>query len=506
MTGDQHKNGNGAGSVVLASRKGRWVLSASVLASGMALLDGTIVNIALPRLGRDLGATLDVLQWTVNAYMLTLTGLILLGGGLGDRYGRRRVFLVGVVWFALASALCGVAPNSEVLIAARALQGVGGALLTPGSLALVQSTFRQQDRAKAVGAWSGLGGVAGAIGPFLGGWLVDGPGWRWIFLINLPLAAAVVLVALRHVPESRDPEATGDFDTLGATLAALGLAGVTYALIAASGHEPATAVVVSAVLGLACGALFVQVERRRAHPMLPLGIFSVRLFSAVNVVTLFLYAAIGGVFFILPVQLQTAAGYSAFQAGVSTLPITVLMLVLSAPAGALAQRVGPRLPLTLGPLITAAGLVLLRRTGPDSTSYVADVLPAVVIQGLGMSLFVAPLTATVLASLDVSRSGIASGVNNAAARAAQLLIVAVLPLAVGLSAHDYTSPGAVDHAFGSAMLLCAALCVVSAALAWFLVPTSALEPTPDHEVAHPECHTNLGVSAPPLEPGEDTGR
>lgn len=494
------KGEEAAGTVRLASRTGRWVLSCSVLASGMALLDGTIVNIALPRLGRDLDATLDVLQWTVNAYMLTLTGLILLGGGLGDRYGRRRVFLVGVVWFALASALCGVAPNSEVLIAARALQGVGGALLTPGSLALVQSTFRQEDRAKAVGAWSGLGGVAGAIGPFLGGWLVDGPGWRWIFLINLPLAAVVVFVALRHVPESRDTEARGDFDVLGATLAALSLAGVTYALIAASGHEPATAIVCAAAVGVVCGAVFVAVEHRRAHPMLPLDIFSVRLFSAVNVVTLFLYAAIGGVFFILPVQLQTAVGYSAFQAGVATLPITLLMLVLSAPAGSLAQRIGPRLPLTLGPLIAAVGLLLLRRVGPESTSYVLDVLPAVVIQGLGMSLFVAPLTATVLASVDVSRSGIASGVNNAAARAAQLLIVALLPLAVGLSAHGYTSPRAVDDAFGSAMFICAGLCAVSAALSWFLVERSALDPA--HEVAHPECTTNLGISAPPLEPGE----
>ena len=242
MRDTQGKADETAGSVRLASRTGKWVLSCSVLASGMALLDGTIVNIALPRLGRDLGATLATLQWTVNAYMLTLTGLILLGGGLGDRFGRRRIFLVGVVWFALASALCGIAPDSEVLIAARALQGVGGALLTPGSLALVQSTFRQEDRAKAIGAWSGLGSVAGAVGPFLGGWLVDGPGWRWIFLVDLPLAVVVIFVALRHVPESRTPGATGDFDVIGAGLAALSLAGVTYALIAASGHQPATAV------------------------------------------------------------------------------------------------------------------------------------------------------------------------------------------------------------------------------------------------------------------------
>ncbi|NGO67502.1 MFS transporter [Streptomyces boncukensis] len=490
-----------AGSVRLASARGRWVLGCSVLASGMALLDGTVVAIALPRLGRDLGAPLDVLQWTVNAYMLTLTALILLGGGLGDRFGRRRVFLTGVVWFALASALCATAPNGAVLIAARALQGVGGALLTPGSLALVQSTFRQEDRAKAVGAWSGLGGVAGAAGPFLGGWLVDGPGWRWIFLINLPLAAVVLLVAVRRVPESRDPAATGAFDSRGAALAALSLAGVTYALIEAAAGASPLPVALSAALAVACAAAFVLRERRTPHPMLPPAVFSSRLFTGINAVTLCLYAAIGGVFFILPVQLQTAAGYSAFKAGVATLPITLLMLLLSAPAGALATRVGPRLPLVLGPLITACGLLLLRRVSPDATSYAADVLPAVLIQGLGMSLFVAPLTATVLASVDVSRAGIASGVNNAAARAAQLLIVALLPLAVGLSEHAYTSPGAVDDAFGSAMLLCAALCAAGALLTWLLVPRTALEPAPDHEIAHPECTANLGVSAPPLEPG-----
>ncbi|MGW8376735.1 DHA2 family efflux MFS transporter permease subunit [Streptomyces sp. ODS28] len=493
--------GGRAGSVRLASAPGRWALSASVLASGMALLDGTIVNVALPTIGRDLDASLAVLQWTVSAYMLTLAGLILLGGGLGDRFGRRRVFLTGVVWFAAASALCGAAPDSGVLIAARALQGVGGALLTPGSLALVQSTFRAEDRAKAVGAWSGLGGVAGAVGPFLGGWLVDGPGWRWIFLINLPLAAVVVLIALRHVPESRDTGATGRFDTLGAGLAALSLAGVTYALIqAAGGFTPAT-VLVPAVLGVLAGFAFVRVELRRPNAMVQPELFSSRLFTSVNVVTLCLYAAIGGVFFILPVQLQIAAGYSALEAGLATLPVTLLMLLLSARSGALAQRIGPRLPLTLGPLITATGLLLMRRIGPGSSSYAVDVLPAVVVQGLGMSLFVAPLTATVLASVEVSRSGIASGVNNAAARTAQLLIVALLPLAVGLSGRAYTSPSAVDRGFGTAMLICAGLCVAGAALAFSLVGSRCLEPTPEHEVAHPECTRQLGFSSPALEPG-----
>jgi EmrB/QacA subfamily drug resistance transporter len=490
-----------AAGVPLSSTTGRWVLACCVLGSGMALLDGTIVNIALPRIGEDLGATLADLQWTVNGYMLTLAGLILLGGGLGDRYGRRKVFVVGVVWFALASALCAAAPGSGVLIAARALQGVGGALLTPGSLALVQSSFRPEDRAKAVGAWSGLGGVAAAVGPFLGGFLVDGPGWRWIFLVNLPLAAVVVLIAVRYVPESRDRTASGSFDVRGASLAALCLAGITYALIAASGHPSWTSVALPAVAGAVCGVAFLRTERSREHPMLPLSVFSSRLFTSVNVVTLCLYAAIGGVFFVLPVQLQIAAGYSALRAGLATLPVTMLMLVLSAPAGALAQRIGPRLPLTAGPLTTAAGLLLLTRIGPDSSSYWLDVLPAMVVQGLGMSLFVAPLTATVLASVDVDHAGIASGVNNAAARVAQLLIVAALPLAVGLSDQAYRSPGRVNAAFGSAMLICAGLCVLAAVLAFALMPARPLGEDDGGPGAQPECRASCGVSAPPIEPG-----
>ncbi|MEE4542773.1 DHA2 family efflux MFS transporter permease subunit [Streptomyces sp. V4-01] len=499
-TAEQSATGGG---VQLASTAGRWVLACSVLGSGMALLDGTIVNIALPRIGEDLDATLAALQWTVNGYLLTLAGLILLGGGLGDRYGRRRVFVIGVVWFAVASALCGAAQNSGTLIAARALQGVGGALLTPGSLALVQSSFRPEDRAKAVGAWSGLGGVAGAVGPFLGGYLVDGPGWRWIFYVNLPIAAVVVAIATRRVPESRDRGASGAFDIGGAALAALCLAGVTYALISASAHPSLLSVGLPALAGLLCGAAFLRTERRREHPMLPLHVFSSRLFTSMNLVTLCLYASIGGVFFVLPVQLQIAAGYSALRAGLATLPITVLMLLLSAPSGALAQRIGPRLPLTLGPLLTAAGLLLLIRVSPGSSSYWLDVLPAVVVQGLGMCLFVAPLTATVLASVDVDHAGVASGVNNAAARVAQLLVVAALPLLIGLSDQAYRSPHKVNAAFGRAMVICAGLCVAASALAALLVPRGALreEEALHEQFARPECRANCGLNAPPLEPG-----
>ncbi|MEV1006894.1 MFS transporter [Streptomyces sp. NPDC049881] len=495
---------HGAG-VAVREPAGRRVLGAAVFGSGMAMLDGTIVTVALPRIGADLDVPLSDLQWTLNAYMLTLAGLILLGGGLGDRYGRRRVFVIGVIWFTLASLLCGIAPNGNALIAARALQGVGGALLTPGSLALIQATFRPGERAKAVGLWSGLGGVATACGPFLGGWLVDGPGWRWIFFINVPFAV-VVLVLTRGVPESRDWDASGRFDVLGAALAALALGGVTYALIQRT--------VWVAAVGVVVGALFVLRERRAPRPMLPLDVFRSRLFTAANLVTLCLYAAIGGVFFLLPTQLQNGLGYSALTAGVATLPTTLLMTALSGPAGALAQRIGPRLPMTVGPLIAAAGLLLLHRVHPGG-SYWTTILPGVVVQGLGMSLFVAPLTATVLASLEDRRAGVASGVNNAAARVAQLFAVAALPLVIGLSTDDYRDAGAVDAAFGRAVLVCAGLMAVGALVSWFTVPGELVQAekgrgdgrrTGGERPAAPQCRTHCGISSPPLEPGPHRDR
>lgn len=491
--------GGDGGGVVLASARGRWVLGCAVLASGMALLDGTVVNVALPTLGRDLDASISALQWVVNAYMLTLSALLLLGGALGDRVGRRRTLVIGVVWFAAASALCGLAQDAGTLIAARALQGVGGALLTPGSLALVRASYRPEDQARAVGAWSGLGGVAGAVGPFLGGWLIDGPGWRWIFLINVPLAA-LVLFAARHVPESRDEAASRrPFDVTGACLAALFLAGVSFSLIGASGDTSAGGVVLPGVLGLLAGGVFVLVEHRRRNPMLPLQLFRSRLFTAANVMTLCLYAAIGGILFMLPVQLQTTLGYDALEAGTATLPITVLMLLLSASAGDLARRLGPRLPLVAGPLVAAAGVLLMLRVRPGA-AYVTDVLPAVVVLGLGMSVFVAPLTATVLASVDASRAGLASGVNNTAARIAQLLVVAGLPLAVGLSGTAYADPDALDTAFGKAAVGCAALFVLAAAAAALFVRPS---PPAWHGARgnEPRCKTCCDLQAPPLEPG-----
>ncbi|MFJ8159666.1 MFS transporter [Streptomyces sp. NPDC096136] len=476
--------------VVLRSARGRWVLLATVLGSAMALLDSTVVNVALPQIGRDLDADLAVLQWTVNAYLLTLAGLILVGGALGDRFGRRRIFVLGVVWFAVGSLLCGLAPNAGVLIGARALQGVGGALLTPGSLALIQGSIRPGDRARAVGLWSGFGGVGAAVGPFLGGWLVDGPGWRWVFLLNVPVAALCVPVTLRHVPESRDPRAGGRFDVAGAVLGAAALALVTYALIEA--RSASAPVIGAAVGGVLLAAAFVWVERRRAHPMVPPDVFASRQFTAVNLVTLCVYGAFGGFFFLFVLQLQVVSGYSALGAGAALLPTTVLMLLLSARAGALGERIGPRIPLTVGPLLCAAGMLLTLRVGPHA-SYVRDVLPAMTVLGLGMAALVAPLTAAVLAALDPGRAGLASGINNAAARVAGLLAVAALPLLSGMGPDAYLSADAFDAAFGRAMAWCGGLLVAGAAVAWATVRS------PGPGACHPQCRTACAVVAPPLE-------
>ncbi|PWI17007.1 MFS transporter [Streptomyces sp. Act143] len=489
--------------VRLASVQGKWILLTTVLGSSMAMLDSTVVNVALPRIGRDLGADLAALQWTVNAYTLTLAGLILLGGSLGDRYGRRKVFVVGVVWFATASLLCGLAPNVGVLIGARALQGVGGALLTPGSLALIQASFHPDDRGRAVGLWSGFGGIGAAVGPFLGGWLVDGPGWRWVFLLNVPLALLCAPIAVRHVPESDGGTSRSagagsggarrhaGFDVLGALLGALALALVTYALIEGDW--------ITAVLGVGAGVAFGYVEKRRPDPMMPLGIFASRQFTAVNLVTLCVYAAISGFFFLAALQLQVVAGYSALGAGTALLPTTVMMLLFSARSGALADRISPRIPLTVGPLLCAVGMLLMLRVGPDA-HYVADVLPALLVLGLGMVALVAPLTATVLASVDVARAGLASGINNAAARAAGLIAVAALPMIAGMGEEAYRTPGAFDDAFGRAMVVCAGAMIVGAAVAFTTV--RALPP----DCTRPECLHHGSVTAPPLEGQRTRGR
>jgi EmrB/QacA subfamily drug resistance transporter len=463
-----------AAPVRLGTAAGRWVLAATVLASGMAMLDATAVTVALPAIGRDLGSGLAGLQWTLSGYTLALASLILLGGALGDRYGRRRVFLVGVVWFAVASLGCGLAQSTGQLVAARVLQGVGGALLTPGSLAIIQSSFAPTDRPRAIGAWSALGGIAGLLGPFLGGALVDAASWRWVFLLNAPVAV-VVAVALRHVPESRDPGRTGRFDALGAVWGALALAGVTYALIAAGAGPDRAEVWGAAAVGVLAGAAFVVHERRTTAPMLPTRVFADREFTGANLSTLAVYGALGGFSFFLVVQLQTVLGYDATAAGAAMVPSILVLSLLSARAGALAQRTGARLPMTLGPLVTAAGVLWLARVGAGS-SYWTDVLPGSVVTGVGLSLLVAPLTATVLDAAPDHLAGVASGVNNAVARAANLLAVAALPVAVGLSGDEYTDPAVFSAGFRAAMVACAVLLVVGGAVAWTTIRRDTLKP------------------------------
>jgi len=464
------------------------VIAATVAGSGIAFLDGTVVNVALPAIGRDLGAGLAGLQWTVDGYLLTLGSLLLLGGSLGDLYGRRRMFVAGLVAFTAASALCGLAPSMGALIAARALQGVGGALLVPGSLALLSASFGPEDRSTAVGAWSGLAGVSTALGPFLGGWLVDAVSWRLVFLINIPLAAAAIAVTLRHVPESRDPEAVDPPDLLGAVTASLGLGGVVFALIQWSAHGLSPDVVSIGAAGTVALIAFPFVERHRRQPLVPLDIFRSRQFSGANATTLAVYAAFGGALFLLVLELQQVLHYSALAAGSALLPITLIMLALSARAAKLSQRIGPRWPMTVGPVVVAGGLAMLSRLRPGD-GYLSAVLPGVVVVGLGLALTVPPLTAAVMGAVEERHMGAGSGVNNAVARIGTLLSVALLPLAGGLGELAPDDPAYRDG-ISRALLLSAALCVVGGVIALLTVRRAAavdavVQPSVSHACADP---------------------
>jgi EmrB/QacA subfamily drug resistance transporter len=443
--------------IARGTRQGRWVLAAAVLGSGMAMLDGTVVNIALRSVGADLGASIAELQWVVNAYLLALASLILVGGSLGDHFGRRRIFMFGVAWFAVASALCGIAQNPLQLIAARLVQGIGAALLTPGSLAMIQGSFRAVDRGRVIGQWAGLGGIAAAIGPLLGGWIVDNASWRWIFLINVPVALVVLLIAGRHVPESRDPLAKRDFDVLGAALGAFALGSLTYALIE-SGTAPRGYVVGAFAASLTAMVCFVVVERRGKDPLVPMHLFRSRTFSVANLMTLLVYGALGAMLFFLVLQLQVTTGWSPLQAGLATLPLTLVMLLFSSRAGAFATRVGPRLPLSVGPIVCGLGVLLLRGIDAD-TSYVTGVLPGVLVFSTGLVLLVAPLTASVLAAAPDRFAGIASGINNAVARTGSLLAVSALPAVVGVAGEDYQDPAVFSAGYAQAQLICAVLLV-----------------------------------------------
>lgn len=475
---------------------GRWVLTATVLGSSVAFLDATVVNIALPAIGSDLDARVSGLTWTVNAYSLTLAAFVLVGGSLGDRLGRRRVFVAGVAWFGAASLACALAPGVGMLVAFRALQGVGAALLTPAALALLHATFRVEDRSRAIGAWSGLAGVAGAVGPLLGGWLVDVASWRWVFLINVPVVIVVLVIAARHVPESRELGAEGRLDLGGATLAAAGLGSLTYGLsVWAESGAGALAVRSSLGLGLAGLAAFLVREHRALHPMLPLGMFAAPRFGAANLITFLVYAALGGVFFWLVVALQVVSGWGPLNAGMSLMPVTVVMLLFSPRAGVLGDRLGPRIPMSAGLLLGAGGVMLLARIGP-SASYLEDVLGPVTLLGIGLTLTVTPLTTTVLGAVGEERAGLASGVNNAVARTGGLLLVAALPALTGLGAGGFGDPAALEPAFRAAMLVCSALLALGAVVAGLAIRQL---PTPQGAEGAAVCPPrHCAVGAPPV--------
>ncbi|MFL6254893.1 MAG: MFS transporter [Pyrinomonadaceae bacterium] len=423
-----------------SKRAAPWVLAATILGSSITFIDGTVVNVALPVLQRELRTDIVGAQWIVEAYALMLSALILVGGSLGDRLGRRRIFSAGLVLFAVASAGCGLAQTTAHLIAARAVQGVGAAMLVPGSLALISASFSKEERGQAIGTWSGFTAISAGVGPVLGGWLIENVSWRWVFFINLPLSAVVLLITWWRVPESRDDSAGERVDILGAATATLGLGGVVYGLLesGARGFKDSR-VLASLVMGALLLILFVVVEHRRgSRAMMPLALFRSPTFAGANLLTFFLYGALSGLMFFLPFNLIQVQGYSATQAGAALLPFVLTMFILSRWAGGLVRRYGARRPLVLGPVVAGAGFALFMLPGAEAGSYWTSFFPAVMLMSLGMATSVAPLTTAVMGAVEERHAGIASGVNNAVSRTAGLLSIAALGIVMtGAFARDF---------------------------------------------------------------------
>jgi EmrB/QacA subfamily drug resistance transporter len=455
--------------VKLGSAQGRWVVAAAILGSGAVFLEGTVVNVALPAMAKDLHLDIAALQWVINAYLLTLSALMLLGGSLGDRFSRGRVFSIGAFAFSIASAACAFAPNVYVLVACRLLQGIAGALLVPNSLAMVEAAFEDEERGTAIGRWAAGSAVSTAIGPLAGGWLVDALSWRWVFAAVAPFGLAAGLIAWRHVDLDAEASATRPIDWMGAALITLALAGLVGGLTAGPDHGFATPMVAGAIGGgVVLLVAFVLVERAAADPLLPLDVFRNRQFTGANVTTLFVYASLNALLLLLMLQLQNVLGYGALRAGAAFLPVNAIMLVLSPIAGRVSQRIGARRPMTIGALLAAVGMVLFTRIRPGS-AYLPDALPAVVVFGLGLSIFVAPLTSAVLGAVPEDEVGVASAVNNAVARLAGLLAIAAVPLAAGMTGANGLQPSEIWKGFARGMWICAGLCLAGAVTSWLTI-------------------------------------